>query len=70
MVETYPPERAEEISGVKAEDIRKMAEPYATSWAYMILYAMGITQHVSGTDNMNSLAILCGMMGARCRTSS
>ena len=66
VVEGYTPERVEEITGVHAEDIRRIAEAYARSESSAIVYAMGITQHVTGVDNVKSLAnlaMLCGHMG-------
>jgi len=66
VVEHFPPERAAEISGVKAEDIVKMAEAYAKAEAGSIIYCMGITQHTTGVDNVKSLAnlaMLCGHIG-------
>jgi formate dehydrogenase major subunit len=66
VIEQYPPERAEEITGVPAADIVRMAEWYARSEKSTILYTMGITQHVTGVDNVKTLAnlaMLCGQIG-------
>jgi formate dehydrogenase alpha subunit len=66
VVEKYTPESVEKITGVKAEDIRKIAELYARSESSSIVYAMGITQHITGVDNVKSLAnlaMLCGQIG-------
>jgi formate dehydrogenase alpha subunit len=65
-VREFSPEKVEEITGVKGEDVRKMAELYANSEVASIVYAMGITQHSTGTDNVKSLcnlAMLCGNVG-------
>ena len=65
-VENYTPEKAAEITGVPAADIIRAARMYAKSPASAILYSMGITQHTSGTDNVQSvanLALICGQMG-------
>lgn len=65
-VKTYTPERAAEICGVKAEDIRKAARLYAKVDKASIIYCMGITQHTTGTNNVMStanLAMLCGNFG-------
>jgi formate dehydrogenase alpha subunit len=62
----YTPERVAEITGVDPESLRKAAEAYARSRKAMIVYAMGITQHVAGTDNVKScanLAMLTGHVG-------
>jgi formate dehydrogenase alpha subunit len=66
MVAKYTPEYVEKISGVPAEDLRKAARMYAAAKRASILYAMGITQHISGTDNVKScanLSMLCGNVG-------
>lgn len=66
VVRKYTPEYVEKISGVPAEDLRKAARVYAGAGKASILYAMGITQHITGTDNVKSvanLAMLCGNVG-------
>jgi formate dehydrogenase major subunit len=66
VVEKYTPEVAAEICGVKAEDIIKAARLYAESEAASVCYAMGLTQHSTGTDNVKSccnLALLTGNLG-------
>jgi formate dehydrogenase major subunit/formate dehydrogenase alpha subunit len=66
VVEKYTPEYVEKISGVPAAKLKKAAELYAGASKANILYAMGITQHTSGTDNVMAiadLAMLCGFLG-------
>jgi len=66
IVAKYTPEYAENISGVPAEIIRDAARIYAAGPNSAIFYAMGITQHTNGTNNVRSccnLALLCGMLG-------
>jgi formate dehydrogenase major subunit/formate dehydrogenase alpha subunit len=66
VVEKYTPEYVEKISGVPAAKLKKAAELYAGASKANILYAMGITQHTSGTDNVmavSDLAMLCGFLG-------
>ncbi len=66
LVEAYPPERAGEICGVAPEDIVKAARMYAEGEKAGIFYAMGITQHSSGTGHVMAianLAMLCGNVG-------
>jgi formate dehydrogenase major subunit len=66
MIEQFPPERAARITGIAVADIIKMAEWYARSEASTIVYVLGITQHITGTDNVKSLAnlaMLCGHIG-------
>ena len=62
-VAKYTPEYVEKISGIPAEDLKKAARLYAKSGASAIVYAMGITQHINGTDNVKSLANLSMLTG-------
>ena len=65
-VEKYTPEYVEEITGIPKDQLIEAARLYAQAPAASILYAMGITQHTTGTDNVKSLAnlaMLCGNMG-------
>jgi len=59
----YSPEAMAKICGVPAEAIKEVARLYATSKASMILWGMGISQHVHGTDNARCLIALCLMTG-------
>jgi formate dehydrogenase alpha subunit len=66
VVERYTPESVEKITGVQGKDIRKISDLYARSESSSIVYAMGITQHITGVDNVKSLAnlaMLCGQIG-------
>jgi formate dehydrogenase alpha subunit len=57
---------AEELTGVPAEKIAEAARLYASTSPATMLYAMGITQHSHGTDNVRAvanLALLTGNMG-------
>jgi formate dehydrogenase major subunit len=65
-VARYSPELAESITGVPAALIRRAAELYATGPNSATLWAMGLTQHHTGTDIVTSLLNLmlaCGMIG-------
>jgi formate dehydrogenase alpha subunit len=65
-VEKYTPEYVEEITSIPKDQLVEAARLYAQAPAASILYAMGITQHTTGTDNVKSLAnlaMLCGNMG-------
>lgn len=65
-LDDYPLEKVSGITGVKPEMIAQAARMYATSGASSILYAMGITQHSHGTDNViatANLAMLTGNIG-------
>jgi len=63
VVEGYPPQKAAEICGVDATDIRRAARTYAQADSAAIVYAMGITQHTTGVDNVLSLANLALLTG-------
>lgn len=65
-VAAYTPEDVEGLTGLPAEQIRQAARMYARAKNAMILYTMGITQHVCGTDNVlaiANLALLTGHIG-------
>jgi len=62
-VEKYPPEKVEEITGISPSDLRAIAETYAKAEKGAIVYAMGITQHITGTENVLSLANLAMLTG-------
>jgi formate dehydrogenase alpha subunit len=65
-VEKYTPEYVESITGIPKEQLIEAARLFAGAKAASILYAMGITQHITGTDNVKSLAnlaMLCGNVG-------
>ncbi len=55
--------QVEAISGIPVEDLRRAARTYARVKRAMIIYSMGITQHVSGTDNVQSIANLAMLTG-------
>ena len=62
----YSPESTEFLTGIPAKDLRRAARKYARAPRASILYAMGITQHTHGTDNVKALAnlaMLCGNIG-------
>ncbi|MGB6056368.1 MAG: formate dehydrogenase subunit alpha, partial [Burkholderiaceae bacterium] len=65
-VDGYSPEAMAPICGIDADTIRYVARLYATSKGSMILWGMGISQHVHGTDNARcliALALLTGQIG-------
>lgn len=62
-VSKYSPEYVEGIIGVPAAQIRAGARAYAKAERASIAYAMGITQHTSGTNNVISLANLALLTG-------
>ncbi len=62
-VKGYDPERMSAICGVPADTIREVARAYAKSKGSMILWGMGVSQHVHGTDNARCLIALALMTG-------
>jgi formate dehydrogenase alpha subunit len=62
-VKDYTPEAVERITGVPAADLVEAARLYAQSPGSTILYAMGITQHATGTNNVLALANLAMAAG-------
>jgi formate dehydrogenase alpha subunit len=62
-VEQYPPEKASEMTGVPVEQLYQAAEILATNKPMAVMWAMGITQHISGVRNVMSLANLQMLLG-------
>jgi predicted molibdopterin-dependent oxidoreductase YjgC len=63
VVRRYPPEEAERVTGVPAEDIRWVARAYAREKHAAIFYTLGITEHACAVDNIWSLSNLVLMTG-------
>jgi len=59
----YSPEKMAPICGIPASVIREVARLFATSKASIILWGMGISQHIHGTDNARCLIALTLMTG-------
>ena len=65
-LEGYSPEAMAPVCGVAAETIKEVARLFATSKGSMILWGMGISQHVHGTDNARcliALSLITGQVG-------
>lgn len=65
-VAAFSPEKMAPLCGIDASEIRAVARLYAKSSGSMILWGMGISQHVHGTDNARcliALAMLTGQIG-------
>ncbi len=62
-VEMYTPVLVQKTTGIPADDLRKAARLYATAGSAAIYYAMGITQHSTGTDNVKAIANLAMLTG-------
>ncbi len=66
FLEDYTPEKAEKISGVPADTIRKIAKMFAESSATMSLWTMGLNQRIRGVwaNNLTTnLHLLTGHLG-------
>ncbi len=63
IVSEYTPEKVEKITGIDKEDIIKAARLFAEADKAAIYFAMGITQHRTGTDNVLSVANLAMLTG-------
>jgi len=63
MVAKYTPEMVAEITGVPAEQIREAAHIMAANRPGALLYAMGITQHTTGHQNVLACANLQLLLG-------
>ena len=65
-VKKFSPDAMAPICGIDAKTIREVARLYATSKGSMILWGMGISQHIHGTDNARcliALALSTGQIG-------
>ncbi len=62
-VMAYPPQRAAEICGVAPEDIIEAAHLLGENRPGALLYAMGVTQHTTGHQNVLSCANLQMLLG-------
>ena len=65
-VQPYTPELASKITGIPTAVIRQAAEMYARGPNTSTLWAMGLTQHSTGTDivaSLLNLMLACGMIG-------
>jgi formate dehydrogenase major subunit len=62
-VRGYSPEAMAPICGIPATALREVARAFATAKSAMILWGMGISQHVHGTDNARCLIALASVTG-------
>jgi formate dehydrogenase alpha subunit len=63
VIEKYSPERVSAITGVPVESLKRAAELLAQNKPASVLWAMGITQHITGVQNVMSLANLQMLLG-------
>ena len=62
-IKGYSPEAMAPICGISAETLREVAREFATTKSAMILWGMGVSQHVHGTDNARCLIALVTVTG-------
>ncbi|OUW03732.1 MAG: formate dehydrogenase subunit alpha [Betaproteobacteria bacterium TMED156] len=62
-VKPYSPEVVSKKCGIEPETIKEVARAYAKSQASMILWGMGVSQHIHGTDNARCLIALATITG-------
>ncbi len=63
MVALYPPQKTSQITGVPVEQLYQAAEILALNHPMAVIWAMGITQHIVGVRNVESLANLQMLLG-------
>jgi formate dehydrogenase major subunit len=62
-VKGYSPEAMSPICGIPAHTLREVAREFARAKGAMILWGMGVSQHVHGTDNARCLIALATVTG-------
>ncbi len=63
VIQKYTPELVSEITGISIDQLYEAAEILGTSKPVAVMWAMGITQHVTGVHNVISLANLQMLTG-------
>lgn len=59
----YTPERAERESGIKAEDIERLAVEFATQKPSVAIFGGGVTDHDNGTQGARCVSLLNWLVG-------
>ena len=62
-LEKYNPEYVEKITRVPGDILIQAAKTYAALKPASIIYGLGITEHITGTDNVSTLANLAMLTG-------
>jgi formate dehydrogenase major subunit len=57
-VEKWPPDEVERVTGVPEEQLKRVAETFAKQKPSTLIWAMGQTQHTTGTANVRASCIL------------
>ena len=69
-IAAYTPDKVKEITGVDPQLLYQAAKLYAKTSRAAIFYTLGITEHITGTDNVMTLANLAMMTGHIGKASS
>ncbi|MFE9008077.1 formate dehydrogenase subunit alpha [Streptomyces sp. NPDC007875] len=64
LLADYPPDRVAELTGVPAADLVAAARLYGRAERPAIVYGLGVTEHLHGTDGVRALANLAILRGA------
>jgi anaerobic selenocysteine-containing dehydrogenase len=59
----YTPQIAEEVSGIKSSDIRRIAREFATTKPATTISSGGVTKHLNGVSNERCIALLSAITG-------
>ncbi len=60
----YPPEKVARITGIPAEDVRKLAREYATTQPSVIRIGVAVERHRNGGQTVRALTCLPALVGA------
>ncbi len=58
-VAKWTPDEVERVTGVPGEQLKRVAEMFATQKPATLIWCMGATQHTVGTANVRAFCILC-----------
>ncbi|WP_240197228.1 molybdopterin-dependent oxidoreductase [Nonomuraea lactucae] len=64
LLSDYPPDRVAAITGIPAADLVTAARLYGQAERPAIVYGLGVTEHLHGTDGVRALANLAILRGA------
>ncbi|MGW1193343.1 formate dehydrogenase subunit alpha [Streptomyces sp. NPDC002559] len=64
LLADYPPDRVADITGVPAADVVAAARLYGRAEHPAVVYGLGVTEHLHGTDGVRTLANLPILRGA------
>jgi formate dehydrogenase alpha subunit len=63
VIDDYPPEKVSNITGISLNQLYQAAEILALTKPMAVIWAMGITQHIVGVQNVMSLSNLQLLLG-------